>query len=405
MVVAGNILVVDGVRAIHKILFTMVAPECLHLLLGRKDAKVEDLQLPWRTITYLNEEEVNAEWCEYARHLHNRYPLAAVVSFHDNYQERALDIASSLNLPFFLSREVILQTRSKRLMRDKLRQAGIEQPAFAMLNSSEDLETFFARHHQSGIVIKPEIGSASEHVLPIQNYSDLLPIKTLCGERGLYPALGEQFIEGQEYSVEAFSSNGCHHFLGLVKKEKFPNSTIEMGHIFPAPLSSELQAAIVQYVGASLDALGLENGPSHTEIILDSRNFPHIVETHTRPGGDQIWRLLLEVTGINLMAICAEFALTGALNTLAGAATNEQRAPAAAIRFAHGTPGKIFTGFRKHAESLCNEFTIEVKNLLEEGQSIPALQSSFDRIGYVMGRGNTPEQSWMKCSEILAGLL
>ncbi|MBL6430706.1 MAG: hypothetical protein HPM95_03955 [Alphaproteobacteria bacterium] len=40
-----------------------------------------------------------------------------------------------------------------------------------------------------------------------------------------------------------------------------------------------------------LETLGIEHGLCHTEIKIDGEQV-HLIETHARPAGDRIWRLM-----------------------------------------------------------------------------------------------------------------
>ena len=51
---------------------------------------------------------------------------------------------------------------------------------------------------------------------------------------------------------------------------------------------------------ACLEALGIDRGLFHTEVILDDDGAAHVVETHLRGGGDMILDLVRSSTGLDL---------------------------------------------------------------------------------------------------------
>ncbi|MER8096114.1 hypothetical protein [Streptomyces goshikiensis] len=51
---------------------------------------------------------------------------------------------------------------------------------------------------------------------------------------------------------------------------------------------------------ATPDALGIEFRPTQTEVILTSRG-PRIIETHLRTGGDELWNMVTDATGVDLI--------------------------------------------------------------------------------------------------------
>lgn len=392
-----HVLVVDGVRIIHRLLFERYPGVAFHLLVSKKDARPEDLALPWHSITYLPLEASRQEWVGVAEGLHRNYPFERLVCFHDVYQLTTIAIAQCLELPFYIPAVAVQQSRCKLTMRQVLHQAGLVQPAFARLENSADLLAFFKRNHH-GIVVKPLAGTASEHVCLISGEAQALVIGEELSAQALYPLLGEALVVGKEYSIEAFSVQGKHYILGVVEKRLFPESTVEMGHIFPAPLVDSQQQAIAEYVAKVLDVLTITAGPSHTEIILEPCGEIKVIETHTRPGGDQIWRLIAEVSQVNIMELCAEFALAREYYLPAGAFAACAPASYAAIHFVHYQEGTRFAGIANSEAVSCRSdgaVIVEVENLLGVGEQIPPLRHSFDRLAYAICRADSSEQAWV----------
>lgn len=66
---------------------------------------------------------------------------------------------------------------------------------------------------------------------------------------------------------------------------------IEKGHLVPARITHKTESKIFEYIPKVLTALGIKNGPSHTEIIINQQSIS-VVECHNRCGGDGIVRLI-----------------------------------------------------------------------------------------------------------------
>ena len=62
---------------------------------------------------------------------------------------------------------------------------------------------------------------------------------------------------------------------------------VEMGHNQPSLLPKNIQQQIEKVAKMAVKALGIQNGPSHTEIKVTSEG-PKIVEIGARLGGDNI---------------------------------------------------------------------------------------------------------------------
>ncbi len=108
----------------------------------------------------------------------------------------------------------------------------------------------------------------------------------------------EKFIVGDEYSVEAFSYHSDHKLIGITHKIVDTETFSEKGHIFPADLPNKLANNIWKTVKEYLTYLELKNGPSHTEIKVNSQGI-YLIETHNRPGADHIPQLIELSTGFN----------------------------------------------------------------------------------------------------------
>ena len=102
--------------------------------------------------------------------------------------------------------------------------------------------------------------------------------------------IAEQFlVGGMECSVESISFKGHHTIVQITQKDSSgAPHCVELGHHQPAPLSEELWDKVVRGVSSGLTAIGVENGPCHTEVkIIDGKVY--LIEFNARPGGDHIW--------------------------------------------------------------------------------------------------------------------
>lgn len=69
----------------------------------------------------------------------------------------------------------------------------------------------------------------------------------------------------------------------------------------PSGLSEEQTGCVKKAVFQALDALGVENGASHTEFMMDEEGRVKIIETGARMGGDCIGSdLVFLSTGLDL---------------------------------------------------------------------------------------------------------
>lgn len=129
--------------------------------------------------------------------------------------------------------------------------------------------------------------------------------------------IAEQFLEGgMECSVESLTFKGKHTIVQITQKDSSgAPHCVELGHHQPAPLSKEAWDKVVCAVSSGLTAIGVTNGPCHTEVKIIN-NEVYLIEFNARPGGDHIWCPLVQLsTGFDLIAAVVQ-AATGDLKPI-----------------------------------------------------------------------------------------
>ena len=129
--------------------------------------------------------------------------------------------------------------------------------------------------------------------------------------------IAEQFLDGgMECSVESLTFKGKHTIIQITQKDSSgAPHCVELGHHQPAPLKKEIWKKVVRAVSSGLTAIGITNGPCHTEIkIIDGEVY--LIEFNARPGGDHIWWPMVELsTGYDIIGAVAQ-AATGDLEPI-----------------------------------------------------------------------------------------
>jgi biotin carboxylase len=98
-------------------------------------------------------------------------------------------------------------------------------------------------------------------------------------------ALIEEYITGQEYSVESIIIKGEVHIISIAERHfGFLPYHIETAHIDPVLISNEKYNAIRQLVKHASKSLGIQTGPAKSDIIEDVNGFK-ILEMPARLSG------------------------------------------------------------------------------------------------------------------------
>ncbi|WP_205701442.1 ATP-grasp domain-containing protein [Herpetosiphon llansteffanensis] len=252
---------------------------------------------------------------DFLREQHRLLHFDGVLTICDYYIDTARQVAAALDLPCSFPSSVS-SIRNKGLLRQALDRAGLANPAYQLVNSWSEAQTA-ALAIGYPLVIKPTDLASSAYVRLVRNEAELHEsYATLAGfERNFRDqprdraVLLEAYMHGPEVSVEACTFAGETTILGITDKGITAEPYfIEDSHMFPAALSEQEQAAIIQLVRAALNAVGFDHGISHTEVKLTPAG-PRIVEINPRVGGNYIAELVDRVSGINLLNATIDLAL------------------------------------------------------------------------------------------------
>ena len=197
-------------------------------------------------------------------------------------------VAHALGLPCNPVEYTNIQT-NKYDMRQALEKSGLSCPKFALADESSDYACLLNGFHFP-VIVKPTDRSGSRSIMKLEGMENLPEaVRKACASSFEKKAIIEEFIEGQEYSIETISYAGVHHFLAVTKKftTGAPNF-IETGHCQPSGLPEELVSLAKAEMFRALDALHVKNGASHGEFRIDSEGNLRFIEIGARMGGDCI---------------------------------------------------------------------------------------------------------------------
>ncbi len=120
----------------------------------------------------------------------------------------------------------------------------------------------------------------------------------------------EEFLRGEEYSVESLTYNGETTVVQFTEKYITPYPrTVELGHLQPAELDLATKMEVSAVVRKALSALGVMNSASHAEVMV-TESGPEIIEVGARLGGDFIGSYLTRAsTGLSMDRAATEIAM------------------------------------------------------------------------------------------------
>lgn len=267
---------------------------------------------------------------------------------------------------------------NKYSMRVALMDAGIEVPKFVQLspeNFDSALEIVERADLSLPIIIKPVDRSGSRGVVKLDDCSQLEEMVLRAAQESFSKnVIVEEFIEGKEFSVESISWEGGHYLLAITEKETTgPPFFVELAHHQPAALTEEEYLRFKEFTFASLNALKVIYGASHTEIKITDEGKVYLIETGARMGGDFIGSDLVQLsTGYDFVKGVIEVAL------------GQFSEPSLTIKLCSGV--YFLSKEREFLLDIINEpqrFEVIIKTELLNEQLKPITNSS-DRSGYLI---------------------
>ena len=289
-----------------------------------------------------------------------------------------------------ISEDTALKATNKAFMRDALREAGVPVPLYFRVKGKNAFKEAVEKVRVAGYkcIVKPADNSGSRGVDLLKEDADLDTAYdyTVHYSRG-GEIVVEEFMEGPEVSVETLAVDGDVHVIQITDKlTTGAPYFVEMGHSQPSQLSEETRKRIAEVAVAANKAVGIQNGPSHTEIKA-TKDGPKIVELGARLGGDCITTHLVPLsTGVNMVECSIRIALGEKPDLKA------KWSKGSAIRYL-----KTETGIVKDIQGIEAAEKIpgvqQVSIVHGVGEPVGEIKSSVDRAGFVITQAENAEKA------------
>ncbi len=291
-------------------------------------------------------------------------------------------IAEKYGFPFF-SVDTARWSTDKFQMKQRFLEGGVPCAKGRLVKNVEETADMVYP-----VIVKPRDNSGSRGVKLCRSKEELEASMSEAFEVSkLDTVLVEEFIEGQEYSIEGLHYDGKSEVIQFTEKKttEFPYN-VELGHKQPANLTEYQKNAIKEIVAKIGDTLLFENCPSHTELKINDRGI-FVIETSPRLGGDYITSTLVPLsTGINMEDQLLHIALGEKVDTV----TNRGYR-ASAVCFFSFPKGEVMSIDPKFSDvhSWPGVYSIEMK--MEVGNKVNQITSSLNRYGQFIVVADTRE--------------
>ena len=222
----------------------------------------------------------------------------------------AARVAQRLGLAHPISPETATLSTSKLRQRDRFAEAGVPQPVYEVCSgaaeaaAAADRITFPCvikapdRQGQRGLTL---VNSAADVEEAVRIALDASRSATL---------LVEELVPGRELTVNAFSLNGHFHPLTVTDRltAALPAFGVALTHVWPSELEPAQIGAVIDAASSAARAVGIENGPSYTQVMVGPDG-PRVGELAARLGGGHDAELCRVALGVDLNGAALSAAL------------------------------------------------------------------------------------------------
>ena len=303
----------------------------------------------------------------------------------------AARVAQRLGLPHPISPETATLSTSKLRQRERFAEAGVPQPQYVVCSgAAEAAEAAQSigfpcvvkapdRQGQRGLTL---VGSADEVAEAVRIALDASRSATL---------LVEELVPGREITVNAFSVDG--HFFPLTITDRLtaqlPAFGVALTHAWPSELEPAQIGGVVEAASSAARAVGIENGPSYTQVLVGPDG-PRVGELAARLGGGhdaELCRVALgvDLNGASLSAALGEEIPVPSLSPVA-------KVGGACVRFLVAPPGELreVTGVQ---EAFALDGIRGIRIYRRPGHRFGGLRRGADRAGAVLAVGDSRQEA------------
>lgn len=296
---------------------------------------------------------------------------------------------------YSISYGTALKATDKFEMIKAFKEHGVPSPWFFTVDTLEELKVLEGML-AFPCIMKPTDNAGSHGVVLAHSFEELVASFDYshdCSRHG--KVIIEEYLQGDEVSVEVMVENGKVHVLQITDKlTTGAPHFVEMGHSQPTRHPTAVVQSIHDVAARACAAVGIDQGPAHVEIMVTKQG-PVMIELGARMGGDNIATGLVPLsTGVDMVKATIDVALgnepdiTPTLHC--GSAIRYFDVPLGTIKSISGVEEALqIPGVKQII------FTKEV------GEESTPIHCSNDRIGSVMAQAQTAEAAVRACDEAM----
>ena len=217
-------------------------------------------------------------------------------------------VSERLSLPCYIDYQTALNVTNKQYMKKVFNEFDIPTAKHVVM---AELDVDRLSGMTFPLIVKPVDCNSSKGVKRVE---DLNELKAAFSEAVSFSrtktAIVEEFIDGEELSVDVYIEDGVAHILSVSTLDKIANN--DKFVIFRGRYSSEVVARVhdlVRRIAQRIaDAFGLKNSPMLIQMISDGER-AFVLEFSARTGGGVKYLLIKKASGFDVISAVVDLTL------------------------------------------------------------------------------------------------
>ena len=226
----------------------------------------------------------------------------------DQVLEVMAQVSEELGLPCYIGYETARKVSSKQKMKKIFVDNGIPTSNYIILKEFDENKI---KNLSYPLIVKPIDSYSSRGVKKVFNKEELVSAFVTAIEISrTKTAIIEEFVEGEELTVDAYIEDGWAHILSISNIDKIPgnNRFVICRTRYLAQITDVLKEQIEIVVNQIAKAFELKNSPMLVQMITDGKKIS-VVEFCARTGGGDKFRLIEKVSHFDVIKAVVDLTL------------------------------------------------------------------------------------------------
>ena len=217
-------------------------------------------------------------------------------------------VSEDLGLPCYVDYETALNVTNKAYMKQMFKKYAVPTSQHVTMGTLDPSQLEGLRYP---LIVKPVDCNSSKGVKKVTNRQELeIAFADAVRYSRTNTAIVEEFVTGEEISVDVYVENGKAHVLCVSNSDKIASSdkfVIFRGK-YPAVAEGPIMDEIRMTAQKIADAFGLKDSPMLIQLMCDGEHV-YVLEFSARTGGGVKYRMIQNVSGFDVIKAVVDLTL------------------------------------------------------------------------------------------------